>query len=56
MGVVSMVSNEEQVFYDLRSKTPSLTKHVCGAVWFTKYNVNGNDNDLHSNIDGNKFK
>jgi hypothetical protein len=27
-----------------------------GAVWFTKYNVKGNGNDLHSITGGNKFE
>jgi hypothetical protein len=26
-----------------------------GAVWFAKYNVNGNGNDSHLNTGGNKF-
>jgi hypothetical protein len=30
-------------------------KHM-DAVWFTKCNVKGNGNDLHSITDGNKFK
>ena len=29
---------------------------VLGAIWFTKCNVNGNGNDSHSNIGGNKFE
>jgi hypothetical protein len=27
-----------------------------GGVWFAKCNVNGNGNDSHSNIGGNKFE
>jgi hypothetical protein len=27
-----------------------------GVVWFTKCNINGNDNDSHSNTGDNKFK
>jgi hypothetical protein len=29
---------------------------ALGAVWFTKYNINGNGNDSHLNIGGNKFE
>jgi hypothetical protein len=27
-----------------------------GAIWFTKYNVNDNSNDLHSSTIDNKFE
>jgi hypothetical protein len=27
-----------------------------GVIWFTKYNVNGNSNDLQLSTDDNKFK
>jgi hypothetical protein len=29
---------------------------ILGAVWFTKCNVKGNGNGLHSITDGNKFE
>jgi hypothetical protein len=30
--------------------------HYSGAVWFTKYNVNGNDNNSHLITCDNKFE
>jgi hypothetical protein len=32
------------------------TSKQQGVLWFAKCNVNGNDNDSHSNTGGNKFE